>query len=138
MAKAIACHPFSSLIKAPKDCIIVTNSGKVLLDENHNIFEVSTVNAFALPLNLPSFLELNYKGDNEFSVGVYVTTSTDIIKSSLLSVRPSSIWKKIYVNISALGGVVPGGIDYKIYLRAEKDPSLSEANIYFDNLKVVY
>ena len=115
------------------------NSGNVTLDENHPVFEVASSGAFLLPLNTPSFVELNYKGDNDFTIGVFVTTSNGIIKKYLLSVRASSTWKKIYVTLSALlGDAMSNGLDYKIYLHADKNPLLSSANIYFDNLKVVY
>lgn len=114
------------------------NSGNTTLDQNHTIFEVASSSAFTLPLSTPSYFELNYKGDNEFTIGVFITTSSGIVKSDLLSVKASSVWKKIYVSLSGLGGVVSDGIDYKIYLHAEKDPLLTTANLYFDNLKVVF
>jgi hypothetical protein len=56
----------------------------------------------------------------------------------LLNIRPSSTWKKIYVNISELGGVTSGNVFYKIYLKATKSSSVSTATLYFDNLKVLY
>ncbi len=114
------------------------NSGVAILDENHTVFEVASSAPFALPLSVPSYVELNYKGDQDFEVGVFITSSGGIVKSSLLSVRASEIWKKIYINLSNLGGVVTDGINYKIYLRAVKALNLTSPKIYFDNLKVVY
>ena len=114
------------------------NSGNATMDQSHTVFEVASSNAFALPLSTPSYLELNYKGDNEFTIGVFIATSSGIVKSDLLSVKASSVWKKIYVSLSGLGGVVSDGINYKIYLHAEKNPLLTTANLYFDNLKVVF
>jgi len=114
------------------------NSGVATLDENHPVFEVATSTPFALPLSVPSYMELNYKGEQDFEVGVFITTSGGIIKSSLLTIRSSSVWKKIYINLSNLGGVATDGINYKVYLHAEKPASLTTSSLYFDNLKVVY
>jgi hypothetical protein len=114
------------------------NSGLAILDANHTIFEVATSTPFTLPLNVPSYVELDYKGDLDFEVGVFITTQSGILKTSMLAVRASASWKKIYINMSNLNGVAPDGINYKIYLRAVKSSAVSVANLYFDNLKVVY
>ena len=114
------------------------NSGRVTLDESHTVFEVASATAFTLPLSTPTYLELNYKGDEDFTIGVYIASSTGITKSNLLTVRASSVWKKIYVGLSDLGGVVSDGLNYKIYLHSEKNPLSTTTNLYFDNLKVVF
>jgi hypothetical protein len=115
-----------------------SNSGVATLDENHQVFEVASSAPFALPISLPSYLELNYKCEQDFEVGMYISTSTNVVKSPMLTIRASSAWKKIYVNISNLGGVTPDGIAYKVYLHADKPLTLTTTNLYFDNLKVVY
>lgn len=114
------------------------NSGIATLNDTNTIFEVASAAAFALPLSVPTYLELNYKCDIDFDIGVYITSTGGILKVPLLSVRASSEWKKIYVGLSDLGGVSAGGIDYKIYLHAEKTSAFETAKLYFDNLKVVY
>lgn len=114
------------------------NSGKATLDGTNSIFEVASSNPFILPLNTPSYMELNYKGDASFNIGVYITTVNGIIKSDLLNVKETTVWKKIYVNLSDIGGVLSEGLNYKIYLHAEKPATLTTADVYFDNLKVVY
>jgi hypothetical protein len=114
------------------------NSGKVTLDANKPTFEVASSAAFGLPINTPVYLELNYKGDVDFSIGVFQTTGGGIIKSDLLSLRATSAWKKVYVTISELGGISTNALDYKIYLHAEKGSVLTSADLYFDNLKVLY
>ncbi len=114
------------------------NSGKCTLDSAHTFFEVASSTTFVLPLNVPSFLELNYKGDVDFSIGVFITTLNGIIKTDLISVRASAEWKKIYVTLDKLGAVTTDGIDEKIFIQANLGNTLSTANLYFDNLKVVY
>ncbi len=114
-----------------------TNSGFVVLDDNHGVFEVASADTFSLPISVPVYLELNYKADCEFTVGVFISGAS-VLQSPLLNIRPSSTWKKIYVNISELGGVTSGNVFYKIYLKATKSSSVSTATLYFDNLKVLY
>jgi hypothetical protein len=114
------------------------NSGNCTLDSAHTFFEVASSTPFVLPLNVPSFLELNYKCDVDFSIGVFITTVNGIIKTDLISVRASAEWKKIYVTLDKLGAVTTDGIDEKIFIQASLGNTLSTANLYFDNLKVVY
>ena len=114
------------------------NSGKTTLDSNNTVFEVASSAAFPLPLNIPAYLELNYKCDVDFTIGVFITTLNGIEKTSVINIRSSSEWKKIYVTLSELGAVVSGGIDDKIFIHAELGSTLTTANLYFDNLKVVY
>ncbi len=114
------------------------NSGSTILNDSNTVFEVASSTAFALPLNTPSYVELNYKGDIGFSVGVFIASASGVVKSDLLFVKASPVWKKIYINLSNTGGIVSDAVNYKIYLHAEKDPVLPSANLFFDNLKVVF
>lgn len=114
------------------------NSGSVLLDENHSYFEVASSDTFQLLHTVPVFIELNYKCESEFSIGLYVNTAAGVVDYPLVGVRASSVWKKIYVNATELNGVVPEGLAYKVYLRAQKPGNFNSSRIFFDNLKVLY
>ena len=114
------------------------NSGVVTLSDSASVFEVASSSSFQLPLNTPSYVELNYNnGENLFTIGVFATTVNGIIRTDLVTLNPShGIWKKIYIELT--DGLQSNGIDYKIYLRAVKNSEVTTAKIYFDNLKVVY
>lgn len=114
------------------------NSGKVTLDANHPIFEAASSQPFTLPLSVPTYVELNYKCDNEFRIGMFISTQSGVVQSELLTIKKSSEWKKIYISISDLGGVQQSAIDYTFYIRADKSSSLVSGDLYFDNLKVIY
>jgi hypothetical protein len=114
------------------------NSAWVALNDTDDVFEANSSSGFSLPLDVPSYLELDYKSEEDFSVGVFITTSTQVQKTQLLSIRKTATWKKIYISLSDLGGVTTDGIVYTVYIRCEKTAALSTANLYFDNLKVVY
>ncbi len=114
------------------------NSGKVTMDANKPVFEIASSAPFTLPTNIPVYVELNYKSDVDFSIGAFLTSTSGIFKTDLLSVRASTEWKKIYVTYSELGGVEVGAINYKIFIHAEKGNDLTTADLYIDNLKVLY
>lgn len=112
------------------------NSGKATLADTNTVFEIASSVPFTLTLNTLTYVELNYKSDVDFIIGSYITT-TSVYKQDLLSIRASSTWKKIYININDLGGVASNAIAYKIYIHAEKPTSGVPANLFFDNFKVI-
>ncbi len=114
------------------------NSGFVTLDSNHPVLEVASSTTLLLPLASPTYVELDYKTESDFVIGIFETTTSGIIKTDLLNVRATQSWKKIYLAVSDLGGVTLEGIDYKIYLHADKPSGQTTSRLYFDNLKVVY
>ena len=113
------------------------NSGMVTLADTNTVFEVASVTPFTLPLNSTTYIELNYKSDVDFTIGTFVTTFS-VIRQDLLNLRATNVWKKVYINVNDLGGVLDNGTSYKFYIHAEKPSTLVSANLYFDNFKVVY
>lgn len=126
-----------TIITPPDPNVFEGNSGKVTLVDTNTVFEVAGNLPYYLPVTALSYVELNYKSDIDFVVGTYITTSS-VTKWELLSIRASNSWKKIYINLNDLGGVISSGVAYNIYLRAEKPANVTTANLYFDNFKVVY
>lgn len=115
------------------------NSGIVTLDNNHTIFEAATSTLIQFSQIVPTYIELNYKSDNDFTIGVYVTTASGgVEKRTLLSLRSSSVWKKVYISVADLGGMATNALGYKVFVRCEKNSALTTATLYLDNLKVVY
>ncbi len=114
------------------------NSGYVLLDNNHSFFEFASATPFVLPVTIPVYVELDYKCTVEFTIGVFVSSATGIVQSQVINIRPSATWNKIYVNLSTGGGIFNNAIDYKIYLKSSLPLGQSSAEIYLDNLKVLY
>lgn len=126
-----------TIITPPDPDVFEGNSGKVTLADTNTVFEVASSAPFTLPLNTLTYVELNYKSEIDFTVGAYITAGS-VYKQDLLNIRASSTWKKIYININDLGGVVSNGTAYKIYIHAFKPSTVQSANLFFDNFKVVY
>lgn len=112
--------------------------GAVYLDNAHQYFEGTSSSAFSLPINGdPTFLELNYKTNNSFKVGIYATGVGSTIPLPVLTVNPSSEWNKIYVDLSSVTKFAPSP-SYTIYFSMERDANVSQATLYVDNIKLVY
>jgi len=114
-------------------------AGVVDLDGSQPSFQLATNDTFMLPTAVSAYIEMNYRCDAEFTVGVIVnTTGGSVSVNSLVTLRATSSWKKVYINISDLGGVQTNAAGYKLLLFGTKPSSLSQASLYFDNIKVLY
>jgi len=114
------------------------NSGRVVLTSPDSFFDLVTSSDFTLSINTTIFLEINYKCNNTFHIGLVANYGSTTQRQAVLSVNPKETWNKLYVDINT--GVVssPGALNYKIYFTGSRDASLSEAYFYFDNLKLLH
>jgi len=116
-----------------------TGSAAFYLDTAHWIFECQTIDNFELPIGGQAvFLEMNYRCNNTFVVGIVGYTGAEIIQLESLILRPREDWNKIYVNLSTQVSSLPNAYDYKIFIGATLDAGRDSAWVYLDNLKLVY
>lgn len=109
------------------------------LDAQHLVFECASDDSLSLPDDgSPVYMELNYKTNTEFTVGVYAITSFQVYPISVVTVRASSEWKKMYINLSDATTTVPTALGFKPYIHMERNSSVGDAQLYFDNVKVVH
>lgn len=114
-------------------------SGLIILDTVNEYYEGISSQDFNLPkLNAPVLLELNYKTNNRFSVGIYANTATKQIPNEILVINPSATWKKIYVNLTPAVSRNYDAIDYNVFIEAILEDSVEQARIYLDNIKLVH
>ena len=99
--------------------------------EGYGCYEIDNI-------SIPIFVELSYKTNNEFGIGVIVKSGGVSYKEPVAVVRSSpNKWKRIYVNITP-NLEKYGNIDYiNILFHAEKEEDVAEAIILLDNLKLV-
>ena len=102
-------------------------------------FYITTPKLYDLPDQGNSiFLELDYKCTDLFTVGLFAKISSEEM-IELVHVNPSEEWNKIYINLGP--NITDASSDSPEYFRVfiagstEKD---TEAEYYFDNIKVVY
>lgn len=115
-----------------------TYSGKFSLDSEHTVFEAATFESYVLPVNgQPVLLEMDYKNDYFFSVGIIEQTSSQIIKTEIIVLNPSDDWNKIYINLTDKVKA-SSATSFKILIRSYIGGDVTEANVSLDNLKLMY
>ncbi|HPE34873.1 MAG TPA: hypothetical protein PLI65_08760 [Bacteroidales bacterium] len=114
-------------------------SGIVELTAEKNTFEAASFESFVLPVNGdPVFLEMNYKNDYIFSVGIFSQTSSQIIKEEIIYLQPQEEWNKIYINLTETLMSSQNAETFKIFIRTALPDDLDHATIYLDNIKLMY
>lgn len=115
-------------------------SGLVVLNNEQHTFEAASFDAFELPVNgQPILLEMNYKNNYKFAVGIIEQGPSQIIKSDIIILNPSEEWNKIYINFTDKVRQSNAAIDFKVLIRSYiEDDQIDEVKIYFDNLKLMH
>lgn len=93
--------------------------------------------SYTLPVGNPNvYIELNYKADSEFTVGL----TDGVNEKYALGINPQSNWNKIYIQLAETIGSSPQAPNnsYKIFFKLVKPASSAEARIWLDNIKLVY
>ena len=114
-------------------------SGYVWIGDTLNNFCIMTKPLYGLPDQGNSiFLELDYKCTDLFKVGLFVKIGQEET-IDLIYVNPTEKWNKIYVNLGP--NITDAAIDnpeyFRVFISGTVDEG-SEAEYYFDNIKVVY
>ena len=113
--------------------------GKITLQDSMFLSEITTFELPPLPqAGAPVFLELDYKSNAQFLVGVYVNFPQDVLQKDLLWINPKDDWNKIYINLTSTISEGVGAESFKVFIGMKRDFSLDKNELYFDNVKVVY
>lgn len=103
-----------------------------------------TVN-FDFPGNgAEAYLELNYKNNVQFVIGLEITEPLNVVQTDNTVINPSYdengnlIWKKIYCQFTELINLHPNATNYRIYIQAINPNAESGLFVLTDNFKVVY
>lgn len=97
--------------------------------------QIKTSTSMSLPVGgTPIYLELNYKCNQPFEVGV-IAGSTEVRPA--LTVNSSPEWNKIYIQLSQAVSTQPTYNYYDIYIKATKQSDVPTPEIYIDNIKLV-
>jgi hypothetical protein len=99
------------------------------------IAQVESAATHTLPLaNANVYLEINYKCNERFEVGVISGSTT----KSTVFVTPSENWNKIYIHLADALNREPNSTAQKIYFKMVKNGDIPNQKMYLDNIKVVY
>ena len=111
-------------------------SGAVYLDASHTFFEAVSSVGYNLPVAKDVFLELNYKCNNEFHIGVYASGST-LPYTTIYVNSTNNTWNKIYINM--INEVTTAHTaPFFIFISMQKDPGVDLPVLYLDNIKLIH
>jgi hypothetical protein len=111
-------------------------SGIAYLTSSKPYLLSASIDNFVLPIgNNPVFLELNYKTNNRFRVGLYANGTTRI---EVITVNTSETWNKIYVNFTPFVNTYSTASNFKIFLESYKEDDVETPILLFDNIKLIY
>jgi hypothetical protein len=138
--------PATKLELVTSDVFAGTRSAKIYLDTSHQIFEVWSLPLVDLPTtNRPIWLEISYKTDFEFRIGLAgasLVGGTDNV-SYFQTVFPKSNWTKMYLNLTEVIAM-SNFPQYKLAFRATLPidsagkPTILNGSMWLDNVRLVY
>lgn len=113
--------------------------GKITLQGSMLLSEIITDPLLDLPqVGAPVFLELDYKSNTPFLVGLYENFPEAVLQKDLLWINPKDDWNKIYINLTSAISEAVGVEFFKVFIVLPRDASLNENTLYLDNIKLVY
>ena len=125
---------------ANNDTIFEGNSVGVHLTSPHLTFEIATTEIDSLPrTGTPVFVELNYKCNTAYQLGVFANYPQTVSTHSVVTINPKSEWNKIYIDLTST--IINTNIAdfHKVFISMRRDINSTEmAELYLDNFKIVY
>jgi hypothetical protein len=86
-----------------------------------------------------TYLELDYKSDSEFLVGMYINfPNTPTLQKDLLWINPKDDWNKIYVNLTQSVSEAIGAESFSVFIRMQRDNFSEVKTLDFDNIRIVH
>jgi len=116
-------------------------TGEVHLDSVNDFFEL--ISSEFKPMSSiynATMLELNYRCDHSFKLGVAVKSAdTGVIdRFESIQISPSSDWNKIYVHMTNQVNLGNSDDEFGVFIGSVKSSSVETASFYFDNIKWVH
>ena len=113
-------------------------SGFVEWDSVNDFFELINSEFVSLSsIYNDNMLELNYKCDHSFKVGIAMKSSEtgEIVRFEALHIDSSYVWNKIYVHMTNQVNLGTTDDEFGIFIGIKKRANVETATFYFDNIK---
>lgn len=127
-------------IIAPADVFELTGSGGVFLGSAGTKYLGTSCNRYILPHGGAAvFLELNYKCNADFNVGIigYNTNNTIDVQTISLTLRATNGWNKTYINLTKDIAGTANSTKFAIFFSMVKNDATAISYIYLDNIKLI-
>lgn len=109
----------------------------VISGEYGELFECNTAN-FDLPKNKAVYLEMDYKCNSTIVVGIYANGTSTVNKNAVIYLNEKEDWNKIYISLTETIINFNDAIDYKLFFAIPRDTSVTQNEMYLDNIRLVY
>ena len=129
---------YAPLIPDNSDVFQGFQSAKFTLFDTQTQFEGEMQVGVPIVSQNKTFLELNYKAEQPFSVGMKVTTGADVKSVYALTVNKSDSWNKIYIDLAKIVNENQTADNFKVYIYAELESGRTQSVIHIDNLKLLH
>lgn len=119
-------------------------SGRVIISEDFTYFEHNTIDVFDLPSGKQIFVELDYKCNNSFAIGVFAANGSGRDKNLVMVVNPTTDengvdqWNKLYVELTDVAAANISAAFFELYFESNRDAENTEARLFFDNIKIIH
>ena len=101
------------------------------------LFECTTPN-FDLPKNQLVYLELDYKCNSPIMVGIYANGIALVEKNIIMYLNKKDDWNKIYISLTEVIYNYNDAINYKLFFAIPRDTTISQNEMYLDNIRLLY
>lgn len=116
------------------------NAGALYTTNSKDVAELITIKSYQLPIGGANvYLEMNYKSNMPFTVGVVSLMQNGQHKQEpTVVINPKEDWNKIYINLVTEVSGNSNATGYKIFFYARHTTGSEVGAVYLDNLKLVY
>jgi hypothetical protein len=112
-------------------------SGMIILEAPGSRFEMISPELTNLPRNnIPIYLEINYKSNQDFRVGLYRNNKTE--QFPIYIVKAQEDWNKIYLDFSPYIQSSSPGSNFNVFIGFTRKSSVSRVEMYLDNIKLLH
>ncbi len=116
-----------------------SKSGKVVLPKGNSVVEFESIQTYNLPqFGANVYLEVNYKCDVPITFGVFANNPGERVQAPVVVVKPTSEWKKIYINLVTEVSAYPNANSFQLFFGATNTDNTTRPQFFVDNLKLVY
>lgn len=130
------------ITRKPEEVFERNGSGIITADSSNVYFFIQTDERFTLLFGQPIFLELNYKTDEDFEIGIVSHFASSSIPSRVSYVKNTieedltTSWRKIYIDVSTAINNNNSAEAFDFYISGQT--SAIGQTFLFDNIKLVY
>lgn len=87
----------------------------------------------------PVMLEMTYRCNNRFVVGLFSTEPGGTIQQSIIVLNPKEEWNHIYINLTDAIGANPNFFQHQPFIGFVRDEDVEgEAYVYLDNIRLIH